>query len=284
MPRKRPNRETEGPLVPIVTDRLDSAWKTILPNVGSSEMARRVGRQGVSASRTTLHRLRIGKLRSCRMRVAHALASELGPPVTVPWLSGESELEWPGTSARYLGREDSPSMEGQFDLNQRPSPGTKWDQVNRRATEFLGLPVEQRGPCPPAYEILAWRLARDIEAARYWWETGKDAPSYEWPFRKPNPEVELEPLHIAPVIRALLSVTFVRRFLHAGTAPGIITEADCEEYARFVDGAARVALRNFLDRSERITDDQIVDLLRVMARIGRAASAITTSNTPAWWT
>ena len=129
-------------------------------------MAKRLEARGTPVTSQLLGKLRRGVHKRCRERVRDALAAELGDPISSVWLGGKGALLW-STGPRYAGLEDPGSFWGQFDLAQRPVPGSAWRGALDKARAFLGLSPERRWPCPPAYQIRAWRLATDVEES--WW-------------------------------------------------------------------------------------------------------------------
>lgn len=279
--------------VPISGERLKAALKSAQLSTREAERCLPAGTRG--GSNQNLDNIVNGKQHRCHPTLRDGLAKLLRLP-NAEWLGSEQDLPdlpwW--ESPRTIGREGGPSG---LDLNQRALPGTRWHKTMDKAREFFGLPPTERGGMPPQYQLLAWRLARDIEQA---WsrsfgglEGGTEYPetvsdSDEALARRVRSGFGLDediaedhalaqrvrsgyvPLYALPAVAALLSLSFWRRLVMDELYGGPINPEEMERFAAGMEQAARTLLGPWLDDEMEVKPlEQLEAMFAGLARLGK---------------
>ena len=262
-------------LVPIDGRRVRGALKW--RRLSERDAVKLLGQRGVATTRSTLNAITGGHQKTCQPDLREGLAILSGSPVSAKYLGGEEELPWVAVprvvSPKPADATDLPrdgpnlpeevfaavlrSREDQFDMNERALPGSSWRSAMDAARAALGVAASPS--TSPFYELTAWSLAHDVEAA---WsrDVGREAGT----------------LYASGVVRLLLSLVFWRRALVEDAAGGNIDLQDMDEFANLMAAGLRLALKPWLQGGARVRLDNIEAAFRAVMAVAReiARSAI----------
>jgi hypothetical protein len=246
--------------------------------LSSRELAKQSSVAGVTVSHQNIENILAGKQTACRPKLRDALARVLELPSS-EWLGDEQDLpELPWWEApRTLGVDGVTGV----DLNQRALPRTRWYDTLEEARRFFRLPAVQR-VMPPRYQLLAWRLARDLEGA--WARScGVEPEAADYPATFTESENAAQrrvqagwtPLYALPAVSAVLSLSFWRRAAMAEPYGGLVDEEEMDRFAAGMEQAIRTLLRPWLGgmMDLRAPDDletlfaKLADLGKTLARV-----------------